>query len=99
MEAEYGADGEEAAEQGEEEQQAQAADAHATTAGAQGEPSAAAAGEGSIEGLPEGELLSPEKEAPQMQPAQAQQISAKLGGEGAWDGWDAEDTQGDWGDT
>jgi hypothetical protein len=103
VEAEYGADGEEAGEQDEEEQQQEAAAAHATTADEQGMAPAAATGEGSIEGLPEGELLSPEKEGPQMQPAQAQQISAKLGGEGAaqgaWDGWDAEDAQGDWGDT
>ena len=104
VEADFGVDDENDAEE-EEEQEALPAGA---PAGTLDQSHAAPAGDvGGIEGLPEGELLSPEKEQPQIPQAEAEQISSKLGSdnkagaaaEGGWDGWDAEDAQGDWGDS
>ena len=69
-----------------------------------------AAGSPGVEGLPEGELLSPAKEEPSAQQAEAvKRIAASIGcgdnealaGPAApqsaeFDGWDADDGEGDW---
>ena len=118
VEADFGVDEEEAEQEEEDEGAAgdhvegvqgleQPLEAAAADAPHDGQPEEQGAGSPGVEGLPEGELLSPVKQEPSAQQAQAakriaasvsQGSEAAAGGGAAaeFDGWDADDGEGDW---